>query len=257
MDVMRINCAHDDSTVWKAMVQNLHKAERKVGRLCKVQANLAGPKLRTGRIDPIGRVMKIKPNRDQLGRAVLPDVIVPISLYPRDILNLTRSNEPGRDAMRSAVGMVEEPARIHCTFEAAFDQVKAGERVWFDDGKIGGIVRVNNGDEIHVEINRTGPAGARLGSEKGINFPDTLFDVPPLTEKDLQDLEHILGFVDMIALSFLRGPEDVALLEDHLHRLGAGHLGIVLKIENRQAFENLPRILHTSLSSPPVGVMVA
>jgi pyruvate kinase len=135
--------------------------------------------------------------------------------------------------------------------------VKPGERVWFDDGKIGGIVRANNGEEIHVEITRTGPSGARLGSEKGINFPDTLFDVPALTEKDLQDLERIIGFVDMVALSFLRGPEDVALLEDHLHRLGAGHLGIILKIENRQAFDNLPRILLTSMSSPPVGVMVA
>jgi pyruvate kinase len=152
---------------------------------------------------------------------------------------------------------VKRPARIHCTFEAAFEQVKPGERVWFDDGKIGGIVRMNNGREIHVEITRTGPSGARLGSEKGINFPDTLFDVPALTEKDLQDLAHIIGFVDMIALSFLRGPKDVALFEDHLHRLGASHLGIVLKIENRQAFENLPRILLTSLSSPPGGVMVA
>jgi pyruvate kinase len=350
MDVLRINCAHDDATVWETMVNNLRRAERKVGRICKVQADLAGPKLRTGPIDPIGRVVKIKPSRDPLGRVVLPglvwltpaedpepapegarvvpldpgalfatrrgdrfvlrdargkrrslnivsvqgssrlaetdktvyvdegremllyrgetsvlhsrvgplpDVIVPLKLYPRDMLILTKSTEPGRDAVRSEDGRVEKPARIHCTFEAAFHQVKAGERVWFDDGKIGGIVRMNSGEEIHVEITRTGPSGARLGSEKGINFPDTVFDVSALTEQDLRDLERIIGFVDMIALSFLRGPEDVALLEDHLHRLGAGHLGIILKIENRQAFENLPRILLTSMSSPPVGVMVA
>ena len=53
------------------------------------------------------------------------------------------------------------------------------------------------------------------------------------------------------------GRVDVELLEEHLHRLGAGHMGIVLKIENRPAFENLPRILLTALRSPPVGVMVA
>jgi pyruvate kinase len=350
MDVMRINCAHDDAAVWEAMVGNLRKAERKVGRICKVQADLAGPKLRTGTIDPIGRVVRIKPDRDKLGSVVhpgqvwltpannpepvpeglsmipldeaalsssrqgdcfvlqdtrgkkrslkvvsehgasrlaetertlyvdegrkmllyrkgavvlpasvgpLPEVVVPLRLYPRDILILTRATTPGCCTVRSVDGTLVEPARIHCTFEEAFEQVKPGERVWFDDGKIGGIVRMNNGEEIHVEITRTGPAGARLGSEKGINFPDTLFDVPALTNKDLQDLERLLGLVDMIALSFLRGPEDVALLEDHLHRLGAGHLGIILKIENRQAFENLPRILLTSLRSPPVGVMVA
>jgi pyruvate kinase len=61
----------------------------------------------------------------------------------------------------------------------------------------------------------------------------------------------------MVALSFLRRPEDVERLEDELHALGAGHLGIVLKIENSAAFRNLPLILLVSLRSPPVGVMVA
>jgi pyruvate kinase len=61
----------------------------------------------------------------------------------------------------------------------------------------------------------------------------------------------------MVALSFVRGPEDVERLHDVLYRLGANHLGIVLKIENRQAFENLPRILLASLNSPPVGIMIA
>ena len=78
-----------------------------------------------------------------------------------------------------------------------------------------------------------------------------------LTDKDIVDLGEVVGPVDMVALSFLRGPEDILVLEDHLHRLGGGHLGIVLKIENRQAFENLPRILLAVCASPPVGVMVA
>jgi pyruvate kinase len=63
--------------------------------------------------------------------------------------------------------------------------------------------------------------------------------------------------VDMVALSFLRTPDDVRRLHDELYRLDARHLGIVLKIENRQAFENLPAILLASLQSPPVGVMIA
>jgi pyruvate kinase len=61
----------------------------------------------------------------------------------------------------------------------------------------------------------------------------------------------------MVALSFLRTPDDVLQLEEHLQRLGAGRLGIVLKIENAAAFRNLPRILLASLRAPPVGVMVA
>lgn len=78
-----------------------------------------------------------------------------------------------------------------------------------------------------------------------------------MTAKDVEDLGNAVEFADMVALSFLRRPADVYLLESHLHRLGAGHMGIVLKIENRQAFEDLPRILLTALRSPPVGIMVA
>jgi len=351
MDVMRINCAHDDATAWRAMVENLRKAEREVGRSCRVQADLAGPKLRTGRLGAAGRVLKIQPRRDYLGRlvetaavwltpadapqepptkvrlmlplprslldaahpgdelhltdgrererflaivarrgesllaqadrvsyvrdesviellrdgapvatgtvGVLPEVVPPISLLPNDELLLVRADVPGHDALRDEAGAVLEPARIHCTLDAAFASVRPGESVWLDDGKVGGIVTANDGSTIRVKIAQTGPNGARLRAEKGINFPDTQLAMSALTAKDLADLEQVVRFVDMVALSFLRGPDDILLLQEHLHRLGAGHLGIVLKIENRQAFENLPRILLASLRSPPVGVMVA
>ena len=351
MDVMRINCAHDGPDAWAAMVENLRRAERAVGRSCRVQADLAGPKLRTGSIVPKGRVTRLKPRRDTFGRVTIagriwltdpaqdepapsdvhyalpvegdlvenaevgdllcftdsrgrpqelhiveafsrsliaeidrtayieegtpvsairggepvaegrvvgvPEVVSPIALLPGDRLVLTRSDEAGADAVRDADGKVIEPAHIHCTLEIAFEQVEPGQRVWFDDGKIGGIVRENDGERITVEITQTGPHGARLRAEKGINFPDTPLKTSALTDKDLSDLSHVVNLVDMVALSFLRGPEDVARLHDELYRLGASHLGVVLKIENRQAFENLPRILLASLHSPPVGVMIA
>ena len=150
-----------------------------------------------------------------------------------------------------------KPARIHCTLAAAFDQVRPGESVWLDDGKIGGIVQANNGEEIRVWITHTPPQGAKLKAEKGINFPDTALQLSSLTEKDLEDLPVLVTLVDMVAQSFVRGPEDVRRLHDELYRLGANPLGVVLKIENRQAFENLPRILLAGLGSPPLGVMIA
>ena len=152
---------------------------------------------------------------------------------------------------------MSSPARIHCTLPAAFERVQAGDRVWLDDGKIGGTVVGNDGDEIRVSIIHAPPTGAKLRAEKGINFPDTELGLTALTEKDLADLREVVALADMIALSFLRTERDVELLEDQLHALGAGHLGIVLKIENATAFRNLPRILLASLRSPPVGVMVA
>jgi len=351
MDIMRINCAHDGPEAWRAMVDNLRRAEREVGRSCRVQADLGGPKLRTGPLEAAGRLLKIRPKRDYLARVQspalvwltpsdapeaapegvslimpvdsalleaaqagdeirlvdgrgrnrhlriisrqgdshlvetdqviyvldrtqidlvrdqvviangvigpLPEVVLPLTLFPNDTLLLTRDPEPGRDAEQDESGAVIAPAQIHCTLAAAFESVRPGEHVWLDDGKIGGLVKANDGKIITVQITYTGPNGGRLRSEKGINFPDTHFEMSALTDKDIVDLGEVVGLVDMVALSFLRGPEDILLLEDHLHRLGGGHLGIVLKIENRQAFENLPRILLASLRSPPVGVMVA
>jgi pyruvate kinase len=63
--------------------------------------------------------------------------------------------------------------------------------------------------------------------------------------------------VDIVGLSFVRRPEDVLRLEQELTRLDAQHLGVVLKVETRRGFENLPRLLLTAMQSPPVGVMVA
>ncbi len=70
MDAMRINCAHDDQRAWLAMVQNLRRAENRQGRSCKVYADLAGPKLRTGTILPAGKIVRYRPQRNHRGVVV-------------------------------------------------------------------------------------------------------------------------------------------------------------------------------------------
>lgn len=339
MDVMRINCAHDNADTWQQMIGNLRLAESQTHTLCKTQLDLAGPKLRTGALGAAGRVLKLKPVRDLFGQVQTParvwlippgddavthdipsltvsgdvlaetrigdsillndtreanreltivaehqharlvetnqtiylvedtplffmrngdklgkgrltdvhEVTLPLVLQCGDYLTLTRENKPGSSS----------PARIHCTLEQAFDVVQAGQPVWLDDGKIGGIVEHNDGAEILVRITQTPPGGAKLRAEKGINFPDTVFELPALTAKDLADLETMAGKVDMVALSFVRSPQDVADLQQHFQRLGIPETGIILKIENRAAFENLPAILLTAMRSPHIGVMIA
>jgi pyruvate kinase len=135
--------------------------------------------------------------------------------------------------------------------------VKAGERVWFDDGKIGGTVLANDGETITVEITHTGVKGGKLRSEKGINLPDSDLNIPALTAKDLEDLKSVVQFADIIGFSFVRTPEDVFSLQEQLSQLGAKHIGVILKIETNKAFENLPHLLLASMCAPPVGVMVA
>lgn len=79
MDCMRINCAHDDASAWKRMIEHLRHAEQSLGRRCRVLMDLAGPKLRTGPIESGIQVIKWSPRRNPLGKVVSP---ARIWLYP-------------------------------------------------------------------------------------------------------------------------------------------------------------------------------
>ncbi len=357
MDIMRINCAHDGPAAWQGMIRNLRLAEKKLGRRCKVYADLAGPKLRTGEIAPLGRCVEFGPKRDVWGQILqparvwltprelaespvepvdvilpsegellalarkgdrleledsrgasrtltvlakrghsllatcdkhmflgeaapyrlvrpgrkagtakalgqgslgpLPAVVLPLNLRAGDKLLLTTEASQGGPAQLDARGRVRQPAHIPCILQAVFKAARPGHRIWFDDGKIGGLVRAVKPEGILVEITQAAPEGSKLRPEKGINLPDTELGIAALTEKDLENLAFMAPLVDMVGLSFVRRAADVAAFHDHLKSLGAEGLGVVLKIETRQAFENLPRILLESLRQPPVGIMVA
>ena len=72
MDCMRINCAHDDPQAWLDMIRNLRKAQEETGRNCRILMDVAGPKLRTGPIEPGPSVIKCRPKRNVCGRVVTP-----------------------------------------------------------------------------------------------------------------------------------------------------------------------------------------
>lgn len=180
-----------------------------------------------------------------------------ISLQKGDLLVLTKDQTPGKPAEFSEDGKLIKPAQISCTIPEVFDDVKPGEKVWFDDGKIGGVIKSVKPDEILVEIKNSGLPVQKLRADKGINLPDSDLRFPSLTEKDLADLEFIVKHADIIGYSFVRSAEDVTQLQKKLKELKGDKLGIILKIETRRAFEQLPEILLTAMSSPSVGVMIA
>jgi pyruvate kinase len=138
-----------------------------------------------------------------------------------------------------------------------FDAVRPGHRIWFDDGRIGGVVREVSPDGFRVEIVRCPPGGARLGADKGINLPETELDLPGLTAKDRADLAFVAAHADMVGYSFVRSRRDVAELQGLLAAHGRPDLGIVLKIETQQAFQRLPDLLLAAMQGPAVGVMIA
>jgi len=181
----------------------------------------------------------------------------PIVLYRGDILVITRNQQAGRPATRDVRGQVLTPASIACTLPEVFDDVRSGERIWLDDGMIGGVVQDVESDRVIVKIDMARPGGSKLRSDKGINLPDSNLRLVALTAKDIEDLEFVARHADMISLSFVNRASDLEQLQEHLRRLHGEQLGIILKIETRRGFENLPELLLTSLRGACCGVMIA
>lgn len=115
----------------------------------------------------------------------------------------------------------------------------------------------SDGRLLEIRITHAASGTAKLRAEKAINLPDTRLSISALTDKDREDLELASKHADMVSLSFVRRPEDVAELIDELDRLGAAQTGIILKIENRPAVEALPQILLTAMHRTRIAVMVA
>jgi pyruvate kinase len=349
---MRINCAHDDEVAWQRMLDHLRRAERATGRQCRVLMDLAGPKLRTGPLEPGPPVVKVKPARDAFGRVTRPariwfssqdaprrsptpadasleappaflktlavgdrlafsdarqsarriDVVAvgidgawaestrtcyftndthlrvqrddadtgseasvsgirpvagAIPLAMGDLLILTRELAPGRAAECDSAGRVLNPATVGCTSSRVFEDVRAGERVWIDDGRIGGFVERKEPDRLHVRMTHTRMRGARLAADKGINLPDSALRLAAMTDKDRADLAFVADHADMVALSFVNTVDDVRTLRELLAPYGDRQPAVVLKIETKRGFENLPGMLLEAMKAPRCGVMIA
>ena len=353
MNCMRINCAHDSQEAWSAIIRNLRKAEVETGKRCKIEMDVAGPKLRTGPIQAGPAVVKYRPQRDAYGRVKRPariwltssehpeappgaaDASIPVpvqwlsklrkedlirfadargakrsmvvrekvgdscwaeskktayitpglwlsgrpkrnprsahrarvgaiepkaqtlNLKPGDTLILTRSLEPGRPAQYDENNQLVTGATIGVTLPEFFDCVGQGEPIWLDDGKIGGTITAVEPGRVTVEIKQAPADGVKLGAGKGINAPETKLRVSSLTEEDLEALAFIAKNADILGYSFVRTEDDIRCLQARLEQLGAENLGIILKIETRQGFENLPRLLLAAMRSRAVGVMIA
>ena len=152
-----------------------------------------------------------------------------------------------------------EPPTIGCTLPEALRRVRAGDRVWFDDGHLGGVVRRASAGTLDVEITQAADGGHKLGADKGINLPDTLLDLPALTAQDRADLPTVAAHADIVGLSFTQSAADVDALREALAPLvGDGRLpALMLKLETRRGFEALPEILLAAMRAPAVGVMIA
>ncbi|MFO0775862.1 MAG: pyruvate kinase [Nitrospiraceae bacterium] len=96
-----------------------------------------------------------------------------------------------------------------------------------------------------------------MRAEKGLSFPDSPTQLPALTDKDRTDLVFVAAHATAVGLSFVHREEDVADLREALTTLGRPDLGIVLKIETREAIHRLARLMLAGLDWPGFGIMIA
>ncbi len=179
-----------------------------------------------------------------------------ISLKINDHIILHKDPKPGEGAKYDENGKLLEHAHVACTLPEIFKDVKKGEPIFFDDGKIEGTIQEVSDEELLVKITYAKDAGGKLKADKGINLPDSDLKISGLTEKDKKDLEFVAVNADTVNFSFVNTEDDVQQLFDELSKYNT-NVGIILKIETKKGFKNLPHILLKAMQTFPIGVMIA
>lgn len=179
-----------------------------------------------------------------------------IFLFEGDLLRLDKNAILGEPAVYDEEGNLTEMAHISCTLPEIFDYVKPEEQIYFNDGKIEGLVKEIQSDHLIIEITYAKKKGGKLKADKGINLPNSVLGVKGLTKKDKNDLKFVVNHADVVNFSFVNNKEDVEELLKELKELNAD-LGIILKIETKDGYRNLPGILLKAMENYPVGVMIA
>jgi pyruvate kinase len=227
MTVARLNCAHDDESTWQALIGLVRAASARTGLSCAIYMDLGGPKLRT--------VLRgaHRPHRW-------------IEVDEGDLLPFVEADAP----------LADGEVAVACQEIGIVGQLRIGDRVLFDDGLIEGVVVDAGAERATLRISRVSARKPRLRAEKGMNFPDTSLALPSLTETDRTHLPFIRAYADMVGYSFLRTADDLAVLRTELEGPG-GTPHIILKIETREAVQDLPAILLEAMRQPLFGVMIA
>ncbi len=209
VDVVRLNFSHGSHEEHRARYERVRKAAARIRRPIATLGDLSGPKIRVGRF-PGGQIAL-----------------------------------PAGGRFRLFVGKeTDDPSRIPHTYEPLSRDVRPGQRIFLDDGRLHLEVKEIVGDEVETEV----LVGGTLKDKKGMNLPESTLSTPALTEKDEADLAFACGLgIDYLALSFVRGPEDM----QRAKRL-AGDVPVIAKIERPEAVAHLEAILDAS-----DGAMVA
>jgi len=206
VNVFRINFSHANYDDVRERIKMIRELNEEDGFNAAILGDLQGPKLRVG-------VMK-------------EEVVV---------------NEGDHIVFATGKEFKGTAERVYMNYDSFPQDVKAGERILLDDGKlIFEVVKTNKKDEVQTKVIQGGP----LKSKKGVNLPNTSISLPALTEKDVKDAIFACEMeVDWMALSFVRHAEDLMELQEIIKQYSKYKIPIVAKIEKPEGVANIDKIV--------------
>lgn len=149
---------------------------------------------------------------------------------------------PGEKTTITMDDVIGTAERFGSTYKGLAADVKVGDPILINDGLLRLEVDQVSGDDIHCRVIHGGP----LNSHKGINLSTASISAPPLTEKDLEDLEFGLSQdVDYVALSFVRRASDIQKVKDIVKRSGK-MTHVIAKVERHEAVDDMEAIVATA-----------
>jgi pyruvate kinase len=205
VNVFRINFSHADYDNVKARIKDIREINEEKETNVAILGDLQGPKLRVG---------------------VMQEGVV---LNAGDTFVFTTDECEGNSE------------KAFMTYQRFPKDVKAGERILVDDGKLEfEVIATNKNNEVTTKV----IVGGVLSSKKGVNLPNTAISLPALTDKDMKDAVFALEQeVDWIALSFVRNPEDLRKLHDLIKQKSDYRVPVIAKIEKPEAVENIDALI--------------
>ncbi|MEV6846789.1 pyruvate kinase [Actinoplanes sp. NPDC051411] len=205
MDVARMNFSHGSHEDHQKVYDLVRSAASEAGRAVAVLADLQGPKIRLGKFAN-------GPHEWRTG----------------DLVTITSDDILGT------------PDRVSCTYTKLPEEVKVGDRLLIDDGKVAvEVSAVEGGTDIRCLVVEGGP----VSNNKGVSLPNVAVSVPAMSDKDEADLRFALGLgVDLIALSFVRSPDDIKLVKEIMTEEGRT-VPVIAKVEKPEAVEHLEEIV--------------
>ena len=208
VNVCRLNFSHSTHEEHIEVIKNIREADKELGTHTAILGDLQGPKIRIG---------EVKDNNIEL--------------------------VPGAEIIITTNTVLGTAEKVSITYQGLPQDVKKGERILLDDGKLMfEVISTNLKDEVKLKVIH----GGYLSSKKGVNLPNTKISQPSLTEKDKKDLQVILEQnLDWIGLSFVRSAKDIIELK-HIISQNNKQTKVVAKIEKPEAVIELENIVKES-----------